>query len=243
MSSENTSRAYRFVRQKILSGEYAPGIQLGTKPLADKIGVSRTPVRDALRQLETEGLVVIRPRLGATVKFMSLGDFKDHCGVRQALETYAAGLAAAHRTDAELGEIRQALEAMQGLLATLKKRVDREEYQSAMAREDIRFHVAVMAAAKNALLKSEILRLQLINRVVAGGATTMHVVVAADRNGLEKRDAKTLQEHTEIFDAIVSKDVAAAKAAMEFHIQDVIDHSVRKMGVEESSRIHAEYGL
>lgn len=243
MTAENTGRAYKFIRQKILSGEHAPGFQLGTEPLAEKTGVSRTPVRDALRQLESEGLVVIRPRLGATVKFMSLDDFKEYCGVRQALETYAAGLAAVHRTDAELEEIRRSLLAMKELLATLRKRVDRQEYQTAMAKEDIRFHVAIMAAAKNNLLKSEILRLHLINRVVAGGVTTMRVVELSDREELEKRDAKTLKEHTDIFDAISAKKVAVAKAAMEFHIQDIIDHSVKKMGVEESSRIHSEYGL
>jgi len=243
MSSENTARAYRFIRQKILSGEYAPGVQLGTKPLAEKSGVSRTPVRDALRQLETEGLVVIRPRLGATVKFMSLHDFKEHCGVRQALETYAAGLAAAHRSEAELADIRHSLKAMKNLLATLKRQADREEYQTSMAREDIRFHVAIMVAAKNTLLKSEILRLHLIDRVVAGGAATIQVVRMNDRSGLEKRDVRTLKEHTDIFDAIAAKDVAAAKAAMEFHIQYIIDHSVRKMRVEESARINSEHGL
>lgn len=242
MSSENTSRAYKFIRSKILSGEYAPGMPLGTKPLAEEIGVSRTPVRDALRQLETDGLVVIQPRLGATVKFMALQAFKDHCGLRLALESYAAGLAAANRTEAELEEIRQALQAMKDIFATLSKRTDRDEYQAAMAREDIRFHMGIMAAAKNALLKDEILRLHLINRVVAG-VTPMFAVAVDGESSLERRDFATLKEHTDIFNAIAAKDVAAAKTAMENHIQDIIDHSIKKMGVEESSRLSSEYGL
>lgn len=242
MSNENTSRAYKYIRRKILSSEYAPGAALGTKPLADEIGVSRTPVRDALRQLENDGLVVIRPRLGATVKFMSLQDFKDHCGLRQALESYAAGLAAANRTDSEVEEIRQALQAMKDLFATLKKRADRDDYQAAMAKEDIRFHMAIMMAAKNALVKNEILRLHLINRVVAG-VTPMFAVEVDGESSLEKRDSATLKEHADIFNAIVARNVAAAKAAMEYHIQDIIDHSIKKMGVEESSRISSEYGL
>ena len=242
MNSENTSCAYKFIRGKILSGEYPPGASLSTKPLADETGVSRTPVRDALRQLETDGLVMIRPGLGATVKFMSLQDFKDHCGLRKALEGYAAGLAAENRTDSELEEIRQANQAMKSLFATLKKRADRDEYQAAMAREDIRFHIAVMMAAKNALLKNELLRLHLINRVVAG-VTPMFTIVVDGENRLEKRDSATLREHTDIVDAIAARDVAAAKAAMEYHIQDIIDHSIKKMGVEESSRINSEYGL
>jgi DNA-binding GntR family transcriptional regulator len=199
-------------------------------------------VRDALRQLETEGLVVIRPRLGATVKFMSLQDFKEHCGVRQALECYAAGLAAANRTDSELEEIRQSHQAMENLFSTPKKRVDRDEYDVAMAREDIRFHMAIMAAAKNALLKSEILRLRLINRVV-GGVTSIHAAGKVGEISLERRDAATLKEHADILNAIAARDVAAAKSAMEFHIQDIIDHSIKKMGVEESSQINSEFGL
>ena len=77
MNSENTCRACKFIRAKIPSAEYPPGVPPGTKPMADEIGVSRTPVRDALRQLETDRLVMIRPGLGAPVNFMLLQDFKE----------------------------------------------------------------------------------------------------------------------------------------------------------------------
>jgi len=241
--ARNTSRAYEFIRRKILSSDFPPGVALNAKTLAGKIGVSRTPVRDALRQLETEGLVVIRPRLGAMVKVMLLQDFTDHCGVRLALESYAAGQSALLRTDAELAEIRDSVQAMKELLATLPTRVDLDAYQADLAKQDIRFHVAILAAAKNLLLRSEILRLHLINRVVGGTASTMFVSGRSDRAGLEARDAKTLREHSEILEAIAAKDAAAAKAAMEFHIQDIIDHSLKKMSVDEASRLNAEYGF
>ncbi len=243
MIANNTSRAYEFIRRKIISSDFPPGEALSAKTLAGKIGVSRTPVRDALRLLETEGLVVIRPRLGAMVKFMSVQDFTDHCGVRLALESYATGTAAVLRTDADLAEIRDSVQAMKELLAALPTRADLDAYQADMAKQDIRFHVAIMTAARNALLKSEILRLHLINRVVAGSAATMNVVGRNDRDGVEERDANTLQEHSDIYEAIAAKDAAAAKAAMESHIQDIIDHSVKKMGVEETSRLNSEYGL
>src|SRR5919197_2197770 len=112
MKDVNSNVAYEYVRKRIVSGEFGPGRPLMTKDLAADIGISRTPVRDALRQLEADGLVIIRPRLGASVKAMDLKEYRDLCGLRLALESYAAGFAAQNRTDAELREIQFALEAM-----------------------------------------------------------------------------------------------------------------------------------
>jgi DNA-binding GntR family transcriptional regulator len=68
MKNVNSDIAYDFLRKRILNGEYPPGRALMTEVLSDEIGVSRTPVRDALRKLEADGLVSIRARLGASVK-------------------------------------------------------------------------------------------------------------------------------------------------------------------------------
>ena len=69
--------AHEYIRNRILSGEFATGDTLSTKHLADDIGVSRTPIRDALRQLETEGLVEIYPRQEARVKQASYEELRD----------------------------------------------------------------------------------------------------------------------------------------------------------------------
>ena len=115
MKSVNTDVAYEHIRKKILNGEYLPGRPLMTEVLAEEIGVSRTPVRDALRKLETDGLVSIQPHLGASVKKIQLKEFRELCDLRLALESHAAGLAARNRSDADLHEIRFALEAMRRL--------------------------------------------------------------------------------------------------------------------------------
>src|SRR5215216_3804928 len=115
MKNISSDVAYEHIRKRILSGEYPPGIALMTNELSDRIGVSRTPVRDALRQLESDGLVIIKPRLGASVKTMDLKEFREMCGLRLALETYAAGLAALNRTEADLHEMRFAIENMRRL--------------------------------------------------------------------------------------------------------------------------------
>src|SRR5882762_11861272 len=106
MKSVNTDVAYDYIRKKILSGEYASGKPLMTEVLAKEIKVSRTPVRDALRKLETDGLVTIRAHLGANVKVMDLKEFREMCDLRLALESHAAGLAALNHTEADLHEIK-----------------------------------------------------------------------------------------------------------------------------------------
>src|SRR5688500_1631805 len=111
MANVNTDRAYKFIRNKILLGEYALGAPLKPQRLAAEIGVSRSPIRDALHQLETDGLVVVRPRLGARVTSLTIEEFSHLCAMRLALESYAAGLAAASRTEEQLAELKAAFEA------------------------------------------------------------------------------------------------------------------------------------
>lgn len=233
MKDVNSNVAYEYVRKRIVSGEFSPGRPLMTKDLAADIGISRTPVRDALRQLETDGLVIIRPRLGASVKMMDLKEYRDLCGLRLALESYAAGFAAQNRTDAELREIRFALEAMHTLTDQIVAAENEEPILRDLVREDVRFHIAVMTAAKNDLIKKEILRLHIVNRVVSGptpGADGVQVS-KAERN--ERRRA-VMAMHDEIYQAIERGDAAAAKLAMERHIQELIDNNLALMARSET---------
>lgn len=111
MKNYNSDIAYEYIRKRIIGEECAPRLPLMTEALATAIGISRTPVREALRKLEADGLVSIRPRLGACVKRMDMKEFYEICEVRIALEGHAAGLASKNRTDAELEEIQYALNA------------------------------------------------------------------------------------------------------------------------------------
>lgn len=232
MRSEHTTNVYTFIRNKIIGGVYAPGMSLSANALSIEVGVSRTPVHDALRQLEADGLVVIRPRQGATVKFMALKDFRELCWLRKVLESNAAGLAALERTDADLEEVKGAVEGMQELLLPAKRKEHDENYSREMATVDVRFHFAVMNGAHNSLLKSEIIRLRLINRVVSG--ITPFYVDSLD--SLEEHN-RTLAEHKVIYRAIAERNVSSAIQAMESHIQDILDHSIKKMRVEEASHM------
>ncbi|MCX6955081.1 MAG: GntR family transcriptional regulator [Verrucomicrobia bacterium] len=239
MKNVNSDIAYDHIRKKILSGEYPPGQALMTKDLSMEIGVSRTPVRDALRQLEADGLVIIRAHLGASVKTMDLKEYRELCGMRLALESYAAGLAAGHRTVADLQEIKFALASMRKLTEKIVAAKDEEPLLAELSREDVRFHIAIMSAAKSDLIKKEILRLHLINRVVVGPAPGAAKVVVPK----EERNANRLavmKSHEEIYRAIEKGDAPAAKQAMEDHIQDIIDKNIRMMAREEGGAMSRE---
>src|ERR1019366_680959 len=149
MKKLNTDVAYEYIRKRILSGEYPPGKSLVTEVLSAETGVSRTPVRDALRTLEADGLVNIRARLGASVKEMDVKEFREMCDLRLALEAHAAGRAALNRTEAELHEIQFALEAMRRLTERIKAGPLDPSDLAELKREDVRFHIAIMTAAKN----------------------------------------------------------------------------------------------
>lgn len=236
MKSVNTDIAYAHIRERILDGRYESGFALMTEVLAEEIGVSRTPVRDALRKLEGDGLVTIQPRLGARVKQFDRVEFREMCELRLALEAQAAGLAARNRTPADLREIEVPLLNMRTLSAELVSARVRAPRLQKIAREDVRFHIAIMAAAKNELMQREILRLHLIQRVAQ-----IPVVEIASGAALRAKqlanDERVLIEHETIFKAIADGDVRAAKQAMELHIENLLEISLRKFEQEERERV------
>ncbi|MDZ4798268.1 MAG: GntR family transcriptional regulator [Bryobacteraceae bacterium] len=232
MKNVNSDIAYTYIRKRILSGHFTPGQALMTKELSAEIGVSRTPVRDALRQLETDGLVTIRARLGASVKTMDFKEYREVCGLRLALESYAAGLAAQNRTTEELREIGLAVAAMRRLSEQLISGEGEERtILDELIREDVRFHIGIIGAAKSDLLKREVLRLHIINRVVSGPGPSAGKAV---NKAAKSAHRKAIQaSHEEIYQAIERGDTAVAKNAMERHIQDIIDTNIRLMARED----------
>jgi DNA-binding GntR family transcriptional regulator len=228
----HSNTAYEYIRKAILNGEYRPGQPLLEAELAQKSGVSRTPVREALRQLESEGLITIRVNIGAVVKSMSMKEYREMSEVRQALESGAAGLAATHRTEADLKAIGASFDKMARAVETIAK--DTKESFALLkeiTREDIRFHLAILDAAGNDLLKKEILRLHLIKRVVSNLHPDMARIQPSpsEKAKRDTRRGESLASHRKIYEAISKGDVLAAKSAMEQHIQEVIDLSLLAM--------------
>lgn len=213
----STQKAYSHIREKIFSGEYGSGHMLSGQDLAIEIGVSRTPVRDALRVLEQEGLVELSPRQESRVKSLTYEEFRDMCELRIALESYFATLAAERRTDEDLASLESSLQKMR-LLAEEIVACEGEEKKRLiriLANEDIQFHMAIGDASRNVLLKRELDRLQVLSRVI----TTRHDG-KGDLHGemLRSNLEEVWEAHMRIYDAIRCGSGFTAKAAMEAHL-------------------------
>ena len=96
---------YEQLKMQILTGQITPGTRMMEVELADEMGVSRTPVREAIRKLEKEGLVTIEPRRGAYASDISVKDMVDTLEVREDLESFAAYLAAQRMTEEQIAEL------------------------------------------------------------------------------------------------------------------------------------------
>jgi DNA-binding GntR family transcriptional regulator len=183
------------LRRRIVDGDYAQGERLTENRLAEDFGVSRNPVREALRVVETEGFVQILPRRGAVVATLDETTVRDLFAVREQLETLAAGLAAERATPDDIARLRALLEDASA--ATEAKDFDRvAELNSAL-------HLAVIEISGNRWLASL-------------SSAMYHHVHWVFRVGAAQRAPHSWEEHIRVVDAIAAGDrAAAAKAARE----------------------------
>ena len=129
------------LRQAILKGELEPGERLMEMQLAEQLGVSRTPIREAIRKLELEGLVLMIPRRGAIVAKITEKDLRDVLEVRSSLERLSTELACERMHDDTIAELRQAQEAFKEALA--------QNDITLQAQRDVEFHDVIYKATGN----------------------------------------------------------------------------------------------
>lgn len=132
---------FNTLRQAILRGELKPGERLMEIQLANKLGVSRTPIREAIRKLELEGLVLMIPRKGAEVAEITEKSLKDVLEIRRALEELAVRLACEKITKEELKELKKAGDEF--------KKVLKSQDITEVAEADVRFHDVIYMATDN----------------------------------------------------------------------------------------------
>lgn len=144
-------RAYRWIRDQLVMLEIAPGAPIQDAQLAASLGVGRTPVREALKRLEGEHLVVAYPRRGTFATDVNITDLAHVSEVRKVLEPAAARTAARR-----LGDVDRA--TMSGLLQELDSGMVREEDAAESMRLDLRVHRAVYAATHNPYLEDTLVR-------------------------------------------------------------------------------------
>lgn len=192
---------FKTLRRAILKGELQPGERLMEIALAKKLGVSRTPIREAIRMLELEGLVLMIPRRGAEVAGITEKNLRDTLEVRRALEELAIEISCTKITDEELEELSKAERAFD--LAIENKDIIE------IARADERFHDIIFTSTGNDKL------VQMINnlREQMYRYRLEYVKSESTRNQL-------MNEHEMILKALKSRDKSEAKRIIAEHINN-----------------------
>ncbi len=203
------------LREAIMNGSLQPRERLMEIQLAEELGVSRTPVREALRKLELEGFIVMVPRKGAYVSDLSMKDIADVFEIRAALEGLAAALAAERITEEEL-------ETMERLLVEKVEAINKNDIDK-LVEVDTKFHETMYQASRNdrlcsiiSNLREQIQRLRLTSLSVPG------------------RKKESLDEHRNIVEAIQARDVKLARHLAQEHIENaenVLIDSLKKDGL------------
>lgn len=203
------------IREAIINGHLKPGERLMEIQMAEELGVSRTPIREALRKLELEGFIVMIPRKGAYVADISIKDIADVFEIRASLEGLAAALAAERITDEEL-------EFMERCLVVKAEAIANADFDK-LVDIDARFHESIYKASRNERLwaiinnlREQIQRLRMTSLSVPG------------------RMSQSLKEHRAIVEAIQSRDINLARQAAQEHIENaenVMMESIKRDGL------------
>ena len=201
--STASHRAYQEIRRRISSGEYHAGLRLREEELSSVIGVSRTPIREALRRLDAEGVVVNVPNRGAHVASWSDSELTDIFEMRALLECYAAKRASVRMPTDSIEEMVGLADAMDACLEDLPA----DETYARIAELNNEFHQLIMVAAGSPLLRTlttATVQVPLVHRTFQ----------RYSRRGLERSFA----HHRELIEAFRVRDGVWAESVMRSHI-------------------------
>lgn len=203
------------LRALILTGEYGPEERLIEEQLAERLGVSRTPVRQALTMLEAEGLVEITPNRGATVCSFSIEDVWDIYDLRAVLEGHAARRAAGRIERRELERLRELAREMEGLPGQFD---DHEEEIRALVALNQEFHGTIVEASRNRRLE------RLINR-------TVEIPLMFKAFYWYTSHERTISNHyhRQILEALENGDADRAEIIMREHVYEGRDFVIRAL--------------
>jgi len=199
MPSKRASTLKETLEQEIVTGQLVPGARLEEMGLADRFGVSRTPVREALNQLASIGLVEIRPRRGAVVASFGLKQMMEMFEVMAELEGMCGQLAARRMS----GEDRQKLQDCHEQARSFAATEDHDGYYDA----NVCFHECIYHGSRNTFLADQ--TRQLRNRLAPYRRLQLRQ---------RQRLAESFREHGEILDAITAGDEARAKKLLSEHV-------------------------
>lgn len=189
---------YDLIIAAIEKGEFPPGERLREDHLAVRFGVSRTPIREALRRLEAQGLVTHEPRRGAVVSQLSYNQINELYYVCEVLEGAAARLAALHASDVEIAVLR----------AMLTPPAEVMDDPAERTKHFRKFHRQIYLISRNRYLMDLRDNMRSSLTILAGTTSTA-----------PRTDDHTLQEHTDLVEAIAARDPDAAEQAARRHMR------------------------
>jgi DNA-binding GntR family transcriptional regulator len=190
--------SYAVLRREIVEGRFAPGRRMREIELSEWLGVSRTPLRQALSRLEVEGLLVMTARTGLVIASLDEEAMAELYDMREALEGLAASLAARHASPREVATLRQMVRTEAGL----------PEDPQTRAQHNLAFHQAIYAAAHNRFLVKSLNALH--DAIALLGPTTF---------AAPGRPRKAQQEHARITEAVAAQDPERAEAEARAHVR------------------------
>jgi DNA-binding GntR family transcriptional regulator len=187
----------------IISGQLEPGSRLSEQALATSLGVSRGPLREAIRRLEGRKLLERTPNIGVRVAALSLRDLNEILQVREALEGLACGLAALNLSDADIAALRKLLETHE------KQKSVQENKGYYQESKDFDFHFRIVAGSGNERLQ----------QMLAGDLYYLLRVYRYKSSTKPGRALEALREHRNIVAALEARDPQAAEQAMREHLR------------------------
>ena len=202
------------LREAIISGVLRPGERLMEIQLAEELGVSRTPVREAIRKLELEGLVTMVPRRGAQEAQITEKSMSDVLEVRRALDELAVELACLRITQEEKEQLKEACLNFEKIVITN----DVHE----IAKADVAFHDIIFAATGNGRLS------QMVNNLAEQMYRYRYEYIKD-----EKQHDMLVKEHRKIYDSIIANDTDSAKEAIRIHIENQEKAILRQIRLEK----------
>ena len=207
-TSENQAiSCYRELIDRLQAGAIQPGDYLREQQLAEEFGISRTPVREALRKLETEGLLVSEPRLGMRVRVLDYTEVIEIYEVREVHERAVARIAAVKATDIELAELKN-------IQASFEKAKNNSGKMAALNQQ---FHFALLQMAKNRFLTKAVESMQR-TMLVLGPSTLTE----------PKRANTAIKEHRALIQALEKRDADKAESIMSTHLQNAQQSRIRQ---------------
>lgn len=204
----NSDKAYSKLYDAIRSGQLAPGARIRETEIAERVGLSRTPVRDAIKRLEAEGIIEHRPHIGAVVKSLSHQEVVELYEMRTVLERTAAAMAAKHASKAEILELRELNTAM----------ASASDNPLEASRINELFHNCIVNAARNRFLLTSFQALS--NALMVLGPTTLEGAA---------RVKSVCDKHEAIIKALEAGDEAQASEAAATHIETSLAYRLKAL--------------